>query len=128
VSLSDLSLLWPILVPMGIALGVLTLRAARNVRVLGWFFPVFLVAAAAFPFVTGGTGGVPATSAIQLAVGFIALSPAAGLSAVVAALVIRLQAPRWVMLGAPAAACVVAAPAVLYATLLAVCSLTGDCL
>jgi hypothetical protein len=78
--------------------------------------------------VTGGGASTPRFAPVQLGVGIIAVAPAFLCAFIAAVLVLWLHAPLWLLWAAPATACLLSAPLVGFATLSAVCILTGDCL
>ncbi len=119
---------WPVLLCMGLLLGYITLCAAERRSHFVWFLPVLLLAAIAFVVVTGAATSIPMLASEQLGVGVVALIPAAALSFVVAWCVLQFSAPTWLLVGAPAIACLVSSPLVGYVALVAVCELTSDCL
>jgi hypothetical protein len=126
--LLHLSFGWPVLLPAGLSLGCITVKAARRRQLLFWFVPAFGIAAVAFVLVTGGAASTPRFTPVQLGVGLVALAPAFSLALAAAAISLSLRAPCWLLWVAPASACLLSAPLVGYAALVAVCGLTGDCL
>lgn len=118
---------WPVLLCTGLLLGYVTLWAAERRRHLVWFFPVLLLAAIAFILVTGGAASVPLLAPEQLGVGVVAVVPAVAFAFAAAWWVLRIRASSWLLVGAPAIACLVSSPLVGYVALAAVCELTGDC-
>jgi hypothetical protein len=119
---------WPVLLCAGLLLGYVTLWAAERRRNLAWFLPVLLLAAIAFALVTGGDVSTPLLASEQLGIGVVAVIPAVALSFAVAWCVLHYRAPNWVLVGAPAIACLVSSPLVGYIALVVICELTGDCL
>lgn len=111
----------------GVALGMVTLRAAERRANLLWFFPVLLAAAIAYVLLTGGAPSVPFWASEQLGIGVVAVVPAVALSFVVAWYALEFRAPSWFLVGGPIVACLLSAPAVGYVALLAICELTGEC-
>ena len=119
---------WPVLLCTGLLLGFVTLWARERRRNLVWFLPVLLLAAVAFISVTGGTVSTPVLAPETLGIGVVAILPAVAFSFVVAWCVLHYRAPSWLIVGAPALACLVSSPIVGYVALVAICELTGDCL
>ena len=119
---------WPVLLVAGVVLGLVTLWATERRRHLLWFLPVLLMAAIAFVLIAGGTVSTPLLAAETLGIGIVAVLPAVVITLVVSFFVLHYRAPNWLVVGAPALACLVSSPIVGYVALVVVCELTGDCL
>lgn len=124
---SNLFAAWPVLLVAGLLLGCATTWAVERRANLMWFFPVLLVASAAFVMVTGGSVSTPLIAPEKLGVGVVAMAVPVAVSLAVAAWVLHLRAPHWVLVAAPALACLLCTPIAGYVGLLTICELTGDC-
>ena len=126
--LLSLSSGWQVLLFTGLLFGLITLSSVERRTQLLWFLPVLLLAAITFLLVTGTADSALLLAPERLGIGVVALMPAVALSFVVAWCVLRFRAPDWILVGAPAVACLLSSPLVGYVALTAVCELTGDCL
>jgi hypothetical protein len=119
---------WPVLFGTGLLLGYITLLAAERRRHLVWFLPVLLLAAIGYVLVTDFPTSTPLVAPERLGIGVVAVFPAVALSFAAAWSVIRVGAPGWVLVGAPAVTCLMSSPVVGYIAFATICELTGDCL
>lgn len=113
---------------VGILLGLVTLLSRGRPRRLAWFIAVLPVGSALILLLTAGIPGTPRFAPVEFVVWLIASAPAVAVSFVTARILVRRQAKEWVLFAGPLLACVVSAPVVLLAGLLASCLLAGDCL
>ena len=118
---------WLVLLCAGLILGFITLAARRQRAQLLWFLPTLLVAAIAFLWLTGEAASVLILAPERLGIGVIALLPAVTLAFAAAWCALRFEARNWVLVGAPAVACIVTTPLVGYIVRAAVCELVGEC-
>jgi hypothetical protein len=123
-----LSAAWPVLLGAGLLLGYVTWRSTERRRNLLWFLPVMLATAIAFVLLTGGSVSTPLLAPEQLGIGVFAVIPAFAISLAVAWCVLHYRAPGWLLVGAPALACLISSPLAGYVALVTICELTGDCL
>lgn len=119
---------WPVLLVTGLVIGWVTTWAADQRANLMWFFPVLLIASVAFVMVTGGSVSTPLIAPEKLGVGVVAMAIPIAVSFVVALWVLHVRAQRWVLIAAPALACLLCTPIAGYMGILTICELTGDCL
>ena len=125
--MSELVAAWPALLAAGVLLGCATSWAESQRANLLWFFPVLLVSSVGFVMATGGSVSTPLIAPEKLGVGVVAMAIPVTVSFAVALWVLRLEAPRWVLVGAPAIACLLCTPIAGYVGRLVICELTGDC-
>ena len=118
---------WPVLLVTGLALGSITLASRRQRTHLLWFLPALLVAAVVFLWLTGEASSVLILAPERLGIGVIALIPAVTLAFAAAWCALRFEAGNWVLVGAPAVACIATTPLVGYIVRAAVCELVGEC-
>ena len=128
VQFSNLSAAWPVLLATGVLIGLATSWASDQRTNLMWFFPILLVSSAAFVMATGGSVSTPLTAPEKLGVGVVSMAIPVAVSFVVSLWVLHVRARRWVLVAAPALACLACTPIAGYVGLLTICELTGDCL
>ena len=121
------SSVWPVLLVTGLVLGSITLASRRQRAQLLWFLPTLLGAAIVFLWLTGEASSALILAPERLGIGVIALLPAVMLAFAAAWWALRLEARNWVLVGAPAVACIVTTPLVGYIVRAAVCELVGEC-
>ena len=124
----QLSAGWPVLLGTGLLLGYVTLLAAERRRHFVWFLPVLLVSAIVFVLATVAPTSTPLVAPERLGIGVVAVLPAVALAFAVAWGAIRLRAPGWLLVGAPAVTCLLSSPLVGFVAVVTICELTGDCL
>ena len=118
---------WPVLLVTGLALGSITLASRRQRAQLLWFLPTLLAAAIVFLWLTGEASNVLILAPERLGIGVIALLPGVALAFAAAWCALRFEAGNWVLVSAPAVACIVTTPLVGYIVRAAVCELVGEC-
>lgn len=119
---------WPVLLVTGLLLGCATSWAAAERANLMWFFPVLLTASVAFVMVTGGSVSTPLIAPEKLGVGVVAMAAPVAISFAAALVVLHMRAPKWVLVSAPALACILSTPLAGFVASVTICELTGDCL
>lgn len=125
--LSEVFTAWPVLLAAGVLLGFATSWAENQRANLLWFFPVLLVASVAFVMVIGGSVSTPLIAPEKLGVGVVAMAIPVAVSFAVALWVLYIEAPRSILIAAPALTCLLCTPIAGYVGRIVICELTGDC-
>lgn len=118
---------WPVLLCAGLLLGLITLCSTRQRAHLLWFLPTMLLTAIGFLLVTGEAANVLILAPERLGIGVIAVLPSVVCAFFAAWCALRLGAANWMLVGAPAMACLVTTPLAGYLARAAVCELVGEC-
>jgi hypothetical protein len=120
----ELSKLWPVLLPVGLLLGVVVAAGRTSLRRLVWFLPILAATAVACTLLFTESGRPLELFIVWL----LGLLPAFLSACIVADLCIRRRAARWITWAAVTVSCVAAAPLVGFSLLIAGCVITRDCL
>ncbi len=123
----ELSDLWPVLLPVGLLLGVVVAAGPMSFRRLVWFLPILVATAVACTLLFAQREAVAKEPLDFIVVWLLGLLPAFLSACIVAALCIGRRVAQWITWAAVTVSCVAAAPLAGFLLLVAGCAITGDC-